>query len=150
MKRTLIAICCALTSVPCFSGDWIPAAAYDGVFMLVDGTLLNTDDAIKGTWVLSVTEPSDKFSGYALTWWECDCKAYKARSSDFNSFSFEGDHLTTNKTVTKWTRGVPGSVTGDIINIICSRPKEKGIDSDSPKEVAQFIRDYLVSEGKWK
>lgn len=150
MNKTIIAACCALASFPSFAGDWIPTAAYNHNFLLVDGTTLGNDDAIKGAWVLSVTEPSAKFSGYSLTWWECDCKAYKARTSDFKFFSFQGELITTNNTVTKWSRGVPGSVTGDIIKTICSRPKEKGIDSDSPKEVAQFIRDYLASEGKWK
>lgn len=52
MKKEIVAVCCALASVPSFAGDWVAGGAIDSIAQFVDYSSIELNKDTRGAWLI--------------------------------------------------------------------------------------------------
>lgn len=77
MKKEIVAVCCALASVPSFAGDWVAGGATDSIDQFVDYSSIEQSNDTRGAWLIHVCNRDKRGIAYTLFWAEHNCQSKK-------------------------------------------------------------------------
>lgn len=151
MKKEIVAVCCALASVPSFAGDWVAGGATDSIDQFVDYSSIEQNNDTRGAWLIHVINRDKRGIAYTLFWAEHNCQSKKIRYMDYVHYDMSGKIIESGNEPTSWGRAIPGSIGETALKAVCQKEKPTIIfPNTSPEKVAEAIRKYRTSNGEWK